>query len=439
MLKWELDLDKFQIEKGRVFKYYDLKAVFKKSNPYKTLDFADFMEILNDYYRFKYAIYLSKTAWLVFEWIRFLCRFDGFVTISYKDVLKTFCHGDLKISKPTFYKCIKELDDVGLIYKMGTHVVEDDRPSTTENAYGIVDMTERILEICDLVEKSGIHHLTVMKIYNIECEYPPETPKAQREEILKRERAEKKAHPPKMIYRLLMAKMNDLSSTFNEFFDFLGSYNSSGKIALSRKIKILERFKYYYDGDFTNDDITDAIMRTMKNTVNGKNPKKENYTFSILRNMEDIPEEKSDNEIANRLSEKASEKLNKDRKLKYVKPSDIVSADEFKKESKLLLTVEGYYRTALTKYKNPQDENGKKLLKAAQIIKHKFDTYKQNITVETNRIKLLEKHGIYEYAEYTKGWNRRIGWCDDEDNDVSSSKVKSLLKKITLTRYDTIK
>ena len=43
MLKWELDLDKFQIEKGRVFKYYDLKAVFKKSNPYKTLDFADFV------------------------------------------------------------------------------------------------------------------------------------------------------------------------------------------------------------------------------------------------------------------------------------------------------------------------------------------------------------------------------------------------------------
>ena len=315
--------------------------------------------------------------------------------------------------------------------------------------YGIVDKTNIIYNLCDLKllnNKADIFTLLDMhknnyqkKRYLFNIDGTVNYDDLDEKEKNEKPKSKKKSNiSDKIRYKVLMkTAFKEIKSEMKEFFDFLGSYNKTGNIADSRKVKILEATKEYAD-----EDIVYAMNLTMRNTVSGNNPYRERYFLKILKNL--YEEENTDdvNDVAVKLSKKADEKLkanNKNNKPNNNNGSK-TKIDIYKRDLERMKTISGYYQECLTKYKNGSNDIEKKLYKFAISIKRKFDAFDEVYDNVCKRERLLQSVGWSESITNDKKWNNIIVYADDNGNKISKDDAIKKMKELGITpaytKYD---
>lgn len=437
----------FNIVQSRIKRplYWPRNEESNFSNRYEKVTFDRFVNVMNDYYLINYSGVLSRNSWMVFSWILMLIVENGFVYDSYDTIVSTFCKQGNKMSKPTFFKCIDELEKNDLISSIKTKKGDTINGS---KIYGVVDKTFYAYQLCDIIENkpdmSTMEAISVLNqrkqktLFDIEGS-EPKTEKKKKKSKLSDDKK----------YALLMTAMfKPIESEINEFFEFISSYNKSKRIAVSRKLKIIRGLKQYLGYGFELSDFVHAFRVTMKNTVRGHNPYRERYMFKILENMCE-PDEEVDNEVARELSKKAEEKLSAERdksKLKYSKPSTpSTTKAQFNAERRRLMSVDHYYRNVIYDYEhnsNPNDYD-EYLYRLATAIKKKFDIHNSyDEKYWRQRHDCLADEGYFEHEEFDNKWNRVWSYEDSKGRYISQQEVEAILKKhgmkLVLSKYERI-
>lgn len=430
----------FKIAKSKtdkpLFWQYDEFVSFNSCKRYTNITFDKFLNVMNDYYLIKFSSSLSRNAWLVFCWLRSVSYEDGFVQDSYDSLVSLFCkYGGTKISKPTFFKCISELEKADLIVSIGTK----DKNLSGKNIYCICDKTYIVYQLCDIIDGKVnmptamaldiLEHKKQNTLFDVDENTPPKTAKKKRHKLSDDKR-----------YSLLMKSFfRPISNEIEDFFTFIGSYNRTGRISVSRKVKILLGLKEYLACDFELSDFVYAFNLTMKNTVRGNNPYRERYMFKVLENMceyEDV-----DNEVADELSKKAEKKLSSQHQKPHYQSRPSISKVEYDSEKQKLMRVEKHYRFVIDRYSKdaPISEYEDNLYRLALAIKKKFDAYSANGDIDYERMMYLRGLGYFEYFSYDSKWNRVFAWKTDDGKVLSKKDAKSLLgDKYPFTIYDKI-
>lgn len=423
-----------------IYSEYKERETFSKIEKYHNeISFDTFVSLLDDYYTIEYSGSLNRTTFLVFKFFLILTRYDGFIKISYDEFIKKFCCTGAKIGKTTLRKCIQELIDKDLICAMETdNVLENGSYLNGCKVYGIVDKSNVIYQLCDikLLHKQA-DIFTLMSLYKKQDSkrkylFNIDGLEVDTKENVKTTKKKKKSNlSDKTRYKALMKTLfKNIKNEMEEFFEFLGSYNKTGQIALSRKVKILDATKHYAD-----EDIIYAINLTMRNTLTGNNPYRERYFLKILRNLYDEDSDVEVNEKATELSKKADEKL-KQKNTGNVKSKD----DLYRREVERLRTISGYYNECISKYKDSSDTVGKKIYKIAKGIARKMDAFDDVYDNVCKRERLLQTVGWNESITNDRKWNNVIVYTDSDGNkvskDVAVKKMKSLGITPMYTKYD---
>lgn len=417
---------------------------FTMSYKYLNISFDKFLNLLDEYYLFTYSAKLSRNCWLVFQWLRYMSKRDGFVYASYDKIIEVFCKDGDKISKPTFFKCIDELVEKDLITSINTKTCLNGAMIKGCNIYGIVDKTYKVYEICDIIEHNSNINL-IQAIYEIESKNKKPLFNVDGDNIKKSKNNDKPKLKDEHKFKLLMNTVfKDIKKDIEEFFVFIGSYNKTGKIALSRKLKILLGLKEYIGYGFDLGDFVYAFNITMRNTKLGNNPYRERYMFKILENMCEY--EEVDNEVAEELSKKANDKLQKEYKSTNTKSfvRDGINQTTYNIEKNKIMSIENYYKTILSIYNKdkPVNKYEEHLFKIARAVKVKFDTYDNNSKNDIKRIECMRKRDCFETVGYDDKWNRIINWIDSDGNNIDKKQVYKYFNEdkidIVYTKYDIV-
>lgn len=423
-----------------IYNEFKERETFSKIEKYHNeISFDTFVSLLEDYYTIEYSGKLNRTTFLVFKFFLILTRYDGFVKISYDEFIDKFCCTGAKIGKTTLRNCVQELVDKDLICSMETsNVLENGSYLNGSKIYGIVDKSNVIYQLCDiklLHKQADIFTLLDMYKRNLQKKkylFNVDDIDVPVDEKPKTTKKKKKSNlSDKTRYKALMKTLfKNIKPEMEEFFDFLGSYNKTGQIALSRKVKILDATKHYAD-----EDIIYAMNLTMRNTLTGNNPYRERYFLKILRNLYDEDADVEVNEKATELSKKADEKL-KQKNNSSVKSKD----DLYRREIERLRTISGYYQECLSKYKDSSDAVQKKLYKVAKGIERKMDAFDSVYDNVCKRERLLQTIGWNESITNDRKWNNLIVYTDSDGNKVSKEVAVKKMKELGITpaytKYD---
>lgn len=401
----EISYDVIRRKFPNAFCVDNLRIVYKANRDELSMSFVDFLMYAEDYYVLKYSNVLSKTAWWLFSLLRHLVRYDGFVKLSYSDVMNYFGGGESSISKPTFFKYIGELEQFGLVKRFNNKKLFDTKYQNDSNTYVVIGCIDEIVEICKQITDMKSFRANVLSDNDV-GEITQQT---------KRKLSDGKTDVEE--YNELIDYYEPVISSIEDLFEFLGRQNKSGKIALSRKLKILN---FLYEMEVYNEDIDYAVAQTIK-----KNIKSEKYFFGILRNMYKNDEQSSDDE-------------NDDLRQKYANndnTSSGMSYEEYLSERRLLLNSMDrleHYKSVIFRLKDKRRNSyEQKLYNAAIIISNKIDGYSDAYGERSanRRMMLRKKYGIYEFTSIDKHFNRIILWRYGEDDDCEIVPL-SVMKKI---------
>lgn len=437
--KKKSDLNFNQVQKmtpKEIFWPFGETVAFEKRHGYKHTSYHKFDMIMTNWYTVKYSMRLSRNAWLMFCWLKILVFEDGFVHDSYENIMEVYGkNGGQKISKPTFFKCIEELENLDLITTIR------DKPKGKMkgcNIYCLVDKSLIIHKIClavdfekdvsiaEAIRLSEVKKKTLFDLSTERVNKVPEPPAKKKKIVL----------PDDKKYRLMMAVFKKINKEIEEFFEFIGSYNKSGHIAITRKIKILRVMLHYYNDGWFLEDFTYAMNLTMRNTKKGTNPYRERYMFKILANMAEPEDENGEeivNEVAERLSKKAEEKLAPNKPKQKQKPpynpnyaltapiGTVLNRDIYEKEKAAMLKggsqTSNAYKEIMYKYEWATDKYGAHLYKIAKAIERKYEVHSvfDNENDYEARHDCLKKYGYYEKEEYDDMWNRIYSYYRSTD------------------------
>lgn len=396
---------------GAIFRLKEEQKNWNLKQGYRELTFSDFLLLLDDFYLFAYSSKLKRSTWQVFNWLRYITRNDGFAKISYPDLIAMFCRGGEKMSSPTFFKCIEELVENELILKVNTKRVYNGKYQNGDNAYAIVSKTDIIYSMCDVLhETPGI---TPYEAYEKAIGLQPEEAKKVKPQPKEGSTGSKVSDKNKL--KLIMVKdYRPVKDVVEKFFTFLGSYNKSNNIALSRKLDILVTIRdEYLTIGFNLDDIVYAMKQTMAKTSNkSQNFKRERYMFAILNNQIEYEEEEPENEVADKLSKEAQDEITVNYKGGYY---DVLDEADYKVELKKISTISNYHKQVINAYGDKVDGYEAKLVSIAKLIDKKLENYASHKKMSIQRIRLLGGHSIAEYVEFDNKWNRLISWVYEED------------------------
>lgn len=400
----------------------NLREIHKnKANRFK-ISFVDFLMCIEDFYTFVYSPKLSRTSWLLFTWLRTLVRYDGYVTLSYKDVSTKFCGDKGIISKPTFFKCIEELDAFGLVKKITNRKLFGDKIQKDTNTYIVISKVNEILPLLkELDSQQEFYTLLKQNFLNVSIQ----------KKVKKQVQVSENTKEYSIDY--IMNEYRKIQHEIEDFFVFLGSNNKSGKIAKSRKQKILN---IIFDIKPNYKDLKYAISQTISKGV-----KNEKYLYAILKNLYNL-----NNEVkpTNEIDEKLKDKYN------HVNVYRHISDEDYKKYKNMIFedTENGYEHVLEYLYKlDKMDYLEEKLFKVCTLIRKKRRWLRNCVEAHQllcDRERFLRANGISEEHNYAPNGNQLISWVyyiDDEFTDkiVPLDEIEKLFKqKPELFKYASI-
>ena len=415
----KMDKKDYKYLKSKVSDFFcidNLRSIYESDDYDFLVSFVDFLFCIEDFYTFVYSPKLSKNAWMLFSWLRTLVRYDGYVRLSYADVSSKFNNGEsVMMSKPTFFKCISELESYGLVKRIANKKLFHAEYQNDVNTYIVISKIEDILPLLDgMKTQADFYGILRSEFFNIQKK-DIKTKKQQTKTELK------------YSYDEVMDEYEDVVTEINDFFDFLGSANKSGKIAKSRQLKILNIVREIYP---YQEDLAYAITQTISKGV-----KNEKYLFAILRNIYNTSKEEEvqdDNSVDSRLKKKYKSKNTYNQKQMGM---DEVQFHEFEKQ---IFSKKSGYKKVLQKLKELGIiESGginvyeQKLLKACNKLKRKEEILKEASYIRGERMAILEQLNINEYVGLDKTFNEIIYWYygDDETDVVPLSEIRKLMNK----------
>lgn len=259
-----MDKRKYKQLKSSVDDFYcmdNLRAIYSDDKNDIMISFVDFLMCIEDFYVFVYSHKVSRTAWMVFTWIKTLVRYDGCVKLSYKDIVNKFGDGNV-LSKPTFFKYVAELESYGLIKRVANKRLFNSEYQNDANTYMVVSKVNEILPLLSGMDSREDFYEELNLNFGVNVVAKEKVKKIQSNNDEKQ-----------YTYEQVMEEYVDVKTELNDFFLFLGSKNKSGKIAKSRQEKILNVIRNIYPYD---DDLKYAISQTISKGV-----KNERYLYAI--------------------------------------------------------------------------------------------------------------------------------------------------------------
>ena len=389
----------------------NLREIYESDDYDFRVSFVDFLMCIEDFYTFVYSPKLSKNSWLLFTWLRTLVRYDGYVRLSYKDVSSKFNDGNtVMMSKPTFFKCITELESYGLVKRLSNKKLFHNEYQNDTNTYIVISKIDDILPFLDgMKTQSEFYGILRNNFFNVD-----------KKEV--RTQTSKSSSEPKFqyTYEEVMEEYKNVKDAIMDFFEFLGSANKTGKIAKSRQLKILNLVREIYPYD---DDLAYAIGRTIEKGV-----KSEKYMLAILRNMYNGEEEHETSQTDKKLKDK----------YKQTYKSYGMSDEQYQEYIQMIFANRNGYKKVLQKLKENgiMDSSNKgtyetKLIEACNKLKRKAELLKSASYVRGERIAVLQKYGIAEYVDFDKCFNEILHWVyiKDESKIVPLDKIEAISKK----------
>ena len=405
-----IDKKNYNYLKSKVSDFFcvdNLRAIYDSDKYDFYVSFLDFLLCIEDFYTFVYSPKLSKNSWLLFTWLRTLVRYDGYVRLSYKDVSSKFNDGkSVMMSKPTFFKCIAELESYGLVKRIANKKLFHSEYQNDANTYIVISKIDDILPLLDGMKTQSEFYDILRKEFF---------------DVTKREiKPKQKQTRPEMKYSIedVMEEYSQVKTELEDFFTFLGSANKSGKIANSRKQKILNCIREIYPYE---NDLSYAISQTISKGV-----KSEKYLLAILRNIYNSTEEENetDNSVDNKLKNKYKSKNT------YQKKNGM-EKEQFLQLQTMILSKKSGYKKVLQKLKELGIiDNGcsnsyeQKLLDACNKLKRKEEILKEASYIRGDRMEILDKQNIHEYVDLDYTFNEIIYWYYGDDiSDIVPLKV----------------
>lgn len=352
----------------------NLRHIYKRND--LSMSFTDFLLYVEDYYLLKYAGTLSKTGWWLFSLLRYLVRYDGFVKLSYKDILNRFrIEGKEAISKPTFFKYVDELESLGLIKRYNNKKLFNTNYQNDSNTYVVLGQVEDIVDIClQVTDRKSFEQLVLGE------EVKPEP---------KKKKKPKSGKSDAELYQEISTYYADIWPEVEKYFAFLGCKNKTKKIALSKKVRIA---KFFYE----RDDYDESILYAMEQAMS-RNIDKEAYMFAILRNIGEgeIPGGYYDGGNTQTISS--------------------MSEAEYKEQVHELMCGGNpfYYQELLERLsrRDSLNEYEQRLYEVSMQISRKMDIHDANYDrMDIRRDLLDEKYGISEIIGWDKKFNHIIRW-----------------------------
>lgn len=413
-----IDKKNYNYLKSKVSDFFcvdNLRTIYDSDEYDFRVSFLDFLLCIEDFYTFVYSPKLSKNSWLLFTWLRTLVRYDGYVRLSYKDVSSKFNDGkSVMMSKPTFFKCITELESYGLVKRIANKKLFHSEYQNDVNTYIVISKIDDILPLLDgMKTQSEFYGILRKEFFDVSQREIKPKKKQQQNEM-------------KYSYEDVMDEYEDVQQEILDFFTFLGSANKSGKIAKSRQLKILNYIREIYP---YQEDLSYAITQTISKGV-----KSEKYLFAILRNLYDKEEkqDEDDNSVDTKLKKKYKSKTNT-----YNQKSVGIDKEQFNQLKSMILSKRSGYKKVLQKLKELgiidkgcSNAYEQKLLDACNKLKRKEEILKEASYIRGDRMEILERHNIHEYVDFDRTFNEIIYWYYGDDiSDIVPLSVIDKLKK----------
>lgn len=414
-----MDKKNYRYLKSKVSDFFcvaNLRTIYESDKYDFRVSFLDFLMCIEDFYTFVYSPKLSKNSWLLFTWLRTLVRYDGYVRLSYKDVSSKFNDGkSVMMSKPTFFKCVTELESYGLVKRISNKKLFNSEYQNDVNTYIVISKIDDILPLLDgMKTQSEFYDILRHEFFDIE----------KKEIKTKQTKTESNYQ---YTYEDVMQDYVAVENVIKDFFTFLGSANKTGKIAKSRQLKILNLVREIYPSDA---DLSYAITQTISKGI-----KNEKYLLAILRNLyggNDEQTQQDENEVDAKLKRKYKTKNT------YNRTHNGMEKDQFITLQEMIFAKKSGYKKVLQKLKELGIiDNGcsntyeQKLLDACNKLKRKEKILKEASYIRGDRMAILEEKGISEYVDLDKTFNEVIYWYygDDESDIVPLSVIKKLGNK----------
>lgn len=412
-------------EKIKYVSYQSIKEMFynkiesQQLERYGDATVADYLQVLDDYYRFQFERYMSENTLRVFGIVKHIVRHTRRDPISWKEIFVLYVspYQFRNLNRQQFVKGLDALKAMNLI---SYEIIEINQP-TERYVIRLIDISNVVLKVLRTAVKFGYDSKEYLCSLGLLIPHK------------KSEKSKSKVVDLDLEFKTKFQSLNKRCQTaFEKFFTYLGSFNNTGKIQVSRKLQILSQTLEYIDKGISWNDVLYSIKQTISKTKDGGNKFKERYYYAILRNT-DI-ENSEHNEPA---SDSVSENVGKQIKIKsknfeyvlYDNGNDL--SDDVKSELiEVAKTIPlAYYEIlkSLSDWQNKGD-NYEALISFCKKLNKRHTAHLNNEENDSKRRRFLQdKYNITEKILIDFYYERHIFWFKD-NRQLKSECVLKVLK-----------
>lgn len=304
-------LPRYVSERIKYVSYQSIKEMFYKKIESQHLErygdstVADYLQVLDDYYRFQFERYMSENTLRVFGVVKHIMRCARKDPISWKEIFVLYVspYQFRNLNRQQFVKGLDALKAMNLI---SYEIVEINQP-TERYIIHLIDISDVVLKVLRTAVKFGYNSKEYL------CGIGLLVPHK------KSAKSKTKVVDSNLEFKTKFQGLSKKCQTaFEKFFTYLGSFNDTGKIQVSRKLQILSQTLEYVDKGVSWDDVLYSIKQTMSKTKDGGNKFKERYYYAILRNT-DIENSEHNEPTSNSVQENVGKQIKiKSKNFEYV-------------------------------------------------------------------------------------------------------------------------
>lgn len=416
---------RYESEKIKYVSYQSVKEMFYKKIESQQLErygdatVADYLQVLDDYYRFQFERYMSENTLRVFSVVKHIVRYDRKNPISWKEVFALYVspYQFRNLNRQQFVKGLDALKAMNLI---SYEIIEINQP-TERYIIHLIDISNVVLKVLRTAVKFGYDSKEYLCGLGLLIPHK------------KSEKSKSKVVDSDLEFKTKFQSLNKRCQTaFEKFFTYLGSFNDTGKIQVSRKLQILSQTLEYIDKGVSWNDVLYSIKQTISKTKDGGNKFKERYYYAILRNT-DIENSEHNEPASDSISENVGKQIKiKSKNFEYVlydNGNDL--SDDIKSELiEVAKTVPlAYYEIlkSLSDWQNKGD-NYKALISFCKTLNERHTAHLNNEENDNKRRKFLQdKYNITEKILIDSYYERHIFWFKD-NRQLKSKCVLKVLK-----------